>query len=272
MEQSLNMVDVRPGFTAVPAGSPPTRGRALADAPGRLPKRVVVVGLLMVGAMAGVYFSPVRPFLQDSTRVREAMTALGPWSYPAVAVAVAILVACGVPRLLFCAVGGMALGFWWGLLLTQGGAILGYYAVFAFVRWGGREWVLHRWPRLRKWSGFLEGQGVVGVALIRQLPIHGTLTNLCLGLSRVRHRHFLLGTAIGVVPEAVPVTLVGAGLMRASLRDSAGYLAVAAVAFAVIWFACRHAVRVMRRTSAGAALMAEAESDAPATAPKGIDE
>jgi uncharacterized membrane protein YdjX (TVP38/TMEM64 family) len=159
----------------------------------------------------------------------------------------------------------MVLGFWWGLALTQLGALIGYYAVFLFVRWGGRDWVMHRWPRLRRWAELLQDQGLFGVILIRQIPIHGTLTNLCLGLSGVKHYQFLIGTGIGLLPEAVPVALIGAGLVSSSLKDSAPYLIAAAIAFVVIWIACARAIRAMRKTRTGAALIAEVTSGDGAT-------
>ena len=229
--------------------------------------RPLLLAALLVGAIAAVYLSPLRAWLQDAPRIRQSLSSLGLWAYPACVLAVAILVGCGVPRLLLCGIGAMVFGFWRGLLLTQAGALLGCYAIFLAVRWGGREWVLHRWPNLRRWADTLHDHGVVGVILIRQVPLHGTFTNLCLGLSGVRHRHFIIGTAIGLLPEAVPVALVGAGLARASLRDSASYIAAAALAFAAIWVASTYALRALRRSRAAAALSSNL---APPVAANGV--
>jgi uncharacterized membrane protein YdjX (TVP38/TMEM64 family) len=73
------------------------------------------------------------------------------------------------------------------------------------------------------------------------------LINVSLGLSHVKHLHFLLGSAIGLLPEAVPATLVGAGLVKASLKDSAGYLSIAAAGVALLWIVCGYALREMRK-------------------------
>jgi uncharacterized membrane protein YdjX (TVP38/TMEM64 family) len=222
--------------------------------------RVVLLGVVLAGALAGVYFSPLRPWLADTERVRRAIGSMGVWAYPACVVLVAVLVACGTPRLLFAAIGPMVLGFWWGLALTQLGALLGYYAVFLFVRWGGREWVMHRWPRLGRWGELLRDQGVGGVILIRQIPMHGTLINLCLGLSGVTHAQFLVGSAIGILPEAIPVSLVGAGLVRGSVRESLPYLVAGVIAFVVLWIACARGLRTLRKTRGGAELISEVTS------------
>src|ERR1041384_3719929 len=172
---------------------------------GKFLLRLSMLGAILVGALAAVYFSPIRMWLADTGRVKSALDFLGIWAYPACVFTVAILVAAGLPRLVLCAIGGMVFGFWIGLLLTYVGTLLGYYGIFLFVRWGGRDLVLHRWPRLRKWADLIQDQGITGVILIRQVPIHGMLTNLCLGLSRLKHRHFLIGPAIGVLPESIPV-------------------------------------------------------------------
>jgi uncharacterized membrane protein YdjX (TVP38/TMEM64 family) len=135
------------------------------------------------------------------------------------------------------------------LALTQGGAILGAYAIFCFVRWGGGDWLIQRKPRLRAVAETIGNQGMAGVVLARQIPIHGALINLCLGLSRVTHRQFLIGTTVGVFPEAVPVALVGAGLAKASLMDATGTVAIALLAFAVVWIGSAYLLK-KRTTSA----------------------
>ncbi len=236
--------------------------------------RLLVGAAILLGAMAAVHFSPVRSWLNHPEQLRRTLASMGLWGYPACVIAIAVLVGCGVPRILLCGVGGMLLGFWYGFAVAQAGTLLGYYVVFLFIRWGGRGWVLHRWPKLQKWAGHLRKQGVMGVVLIRQLPIHGTLTNLCLSVSNVRHRHFLLGTAIGLVPEAVPSTLVGTSLEKSSLRDSAGYLMAAVVVFALMWLLGRRLLKVMRKSESAAEVIelsddATGQAEAPADIPPG---
>lgn len=222
--------------------------------------RVLIVCCALFGAMALVYLSPIKAWLKDLNHLRELLRRFGLFAYPISVAIVGILVGCGIPRLVFCAIGGVLLGFWWGLIVTTLGTLLGYYAVFVFVRWGGRDWVLHRWPKLKKFAEAIHDHGVIGIVLVRQLPIHGTLTNLCLGLSHVRHRQFLIGTAIGLLPEAIPVTLVGAGLVKSSMKDSAVYIVAAVIVFGLIWLGCAYAFKRLRATREGAAALAEVQS------------
>jgi len=223
-------------------------------------RRVAALCVVLIGAMVLAYCVPIRHWLTDSRRVGEALSSVGIWTYPTCVVAVAALVACGVPRLLLCGVAGMILGFWRGLTVVQLGTLLGYYGVFLFIRWGGRDWALRRWPALQKWADLVHDHGLMGVILLRQLPIHGTFINLGLGLSRVKHRHFLIGTLIGSLPEAIPATLAGAGLVKASMKATAGYLGIAAAALAVIWIGCGYLMRAMHHSRSGSDLLVEAES------------
>jgi uncharacterized membrane protein YdjX (TVP38/TMEM64 family) len=225
---------------------------------------MAILALVLVTMASIVHFTPIRHWVEDTDQLHRHAEALGQWVYPATVVIVALLVSCGVPRLLFCAAGGMVLGFWPGLICTQIGTMLGYYGAFLFIRWGGRSGALHKIPKVGRLVDLFQDQGVLGVILLRQLPLHGTLTNLCLGLSRVKHRHFLIGTAIGILTEAIPATLIGAGMVKPSMQDSVRYFAVAGVAVVALWISGSYFIRNIRRTSAGAEMIEQATEAAGA--------
>jgi uncharacterized membrane protein YdjX (TVP38/TMEM64 family) len=220
--------------------------------------RVILLALALIAAAALAYLLPIRTWLRGSGELHQIIASVGLWVYPLGILTVAATVACGVPRLLLCALMGMALGFWQGLLIVQTGTLLGFYSVFIFTRWGGRDWALRRWVPLRKWATLVHEHGTVGVILIRQLPIHGTVINLALGLSHVKHRHFLFGTLIGSLPEAIPATLAGAGLVKPSIKLTAGYLTVAMLIFAGIWIGCGYMLKALRKTPSGSVIVADA--------------
>jgi uncharacterized membrane protein YdjX (TVP38/TMEM64 family) len=226
--------------------------------------RLAVIALVLAIGLTAVYFSPLQPWLKDwkqaAAWVRNTVNDLGLWAYPICTLVSAILVACSVPRLLLCVIGGAAIGFLPGLVTTQLGTVIGYYAIFLFVRWGGRDIVHHRWPKLQHWADLISKQGSIGVILVRQLPIHGTLANLCLGLTHLKHRQFIIGTIIGLVPEAIPAALIGAGLARGSAQDAATYVAIAIGICAMIWIAYRIAMNRLRRNRETSAIMDEVSS------------
>ena len=193
--------------------------------------KVVALSVILILALTLIYATPLRSVLTQIHKIDERLEAFG-WAAPAVFVgAVAGLVAVGCPRLLLCPIGGLAFGFFWGLLWAQIGAIIGSYGTFLFVRWAGRDFVLRKWPRLERRSRMITEKGALPVLLIRQIPVSGLWINSLLGLTHVRHRDFFLGTAIGFLPEAIPATLVGASATQLSLGKGVAY-----VLMAIVWF------------------------------------
>lgn len=249
---------------------PPTRATlATADAAaGSSLARVERVSLWRAGLLlaallallALAYLTPFRGLISaDLPRWSADLRALG-WPAPLLFVlGVACLVSVGVPRLLLCPLAGMAFGFWGGLLLSQTGTLIGYYALFLFVRWGGRGFVLRYRPQLARFTELIQRQGIPAVILARQLPLHGWLVNLVLSLTPIRHRHFLLGTAIGLLPEAVPCTLIGAGVLHGSVVQSAAFVVLAVIGLALVWIGFAIYVDRQRRNQRSAPASSEAQ-------------
>jgi len=150
-------------------------------------------------------------------------------------VSVAVLVCVGIPRLLLCTIGGMLFGFYRGLLYSLAGTIIGYYIVFSVVRWVGRAFIVSRYPKISHFAKLIKRGGIPGVILARQIPIHGMVVNLILGLSPVRRIDFLVGTAIGLIPEAIPFTLIGKGVKQESIEQSIAYIVIAVAILAGLW-------------------------------------
>jgi uncharacterized membrane protein YdjX (TVP38/TMEM64 family) len=63
-------------------------------------------------------------------------------------------------------------------------------------------------------SGLIRRNGIISVCVLRLLPINGFTTNIALGLSPVSHVDFLAGSALGLIPEAIPFTLIGTGVTQ----------------------------------------------------------
>jgi len=151
-----------------------------------------------------------------------------------------------------CPIGGMAFGFWQGLLWAQLGTMLGYYATFLFVRWSGRDFILRKWPRLSHYTKFSREKGMISVLLIRLLPITGFYINLMLGLIPLSHADFLLGTVIGILPAAVPATLIGSGATAFSTGESKLYTLLAIAAGLAFWLLAGRILRYyMKNKKAG---------------------
>ncbi|MFO8058404.1 MAG: VTT domain-containing protein [bacterium] len=93
--------------------------------------------------------------------------------------------------------------------------------------------------RINQVSRRIANRGVMAVALLRLVPVAPfTVINLAAGVSHIRFRHYLLGTALGMSPGIVAITVFGDRLAR-TLQDPtpsnlgvlAGVLAVIILAF-----------------------------------------
>lgn len=149
----------------------------------------------------------------------------------------ALLTAIGMPRLVFCALGGVLFGFTWGFVWSHLGTLLGAYGAFLFARRTARGYLLKKYPRLQKLSAKTEGTGWWSVVLIRQMPISGLYNDFLLALSPVSHGDFWIGTTLGFLPLGVTTTLVGAGVMQADVAKLAQYFTGAAASFLLLSFA-----------------------------------
>jgi uncharacterized membrane protein YdjX (TVP38/TMEM64 family) len=150
----------------------------------------------------------------------------------------ASLMAIGMPRLLFYALGGFAFGFVGGLALSLCGSLLGSFVAFRVARWGGRAWLAERFGERRLFRHVVGTRpSAWAVALVRFLPISNAVINVGLALSRVGNGAFLAGTLIGFLPQGVIAVLVGSGVADDVAWEGAARLAAAAalVALMSVW-------------------------------------
>ena len=71
------------------------------------------------------------------------------------------------------------------------------------------------------------------------MPLNSISISVFLGLTRVRHRHFLIGSFIGFLPAAIPATLIGAGLAQNDLVRNIQYASAGIVSFVLLSLALR---------------------------------
>jgi uncharacterized membrane protein YdjX (TVP38/TMEM64 family) len=67
--------------------------------------------------------------------------------------------------------------------------------------------------------------------------------NLTCALLPIRHVDFILGTIIGQLPQAIPCTLIGAGVLQPSFKKSVGLIGLAVIVSILIWLVLRYALR-----------------------------
>lgn len=122
--------------------------------------------------------------------------------------------AVGFPRQVVSFMGGYAFGFAWGTVLGVLATELGCIATFAYARLFGRALLANRLGgRIARVDAFVRDNPFTMTLLIRLLPVGSNVaTSLAAGLSSVAALPFLLGSAVGFVPQTLVFALVGSGV------------------------------------------------------------
>jgi uncharacterized membrane protein YdjX (TVP38/TMEM64 family) len=229
-------VDEKPPQAVTMAASPAESENVSGFSRKIVKKVVLLVGALLV--MAAITSLPAvrHVFLENQIRLKQVIHDCGPWGPVAFTSMVAILVGSGFPRLALHFLGGTLFAFWGGLLWSSLGTMIGYTVIFIAVRQLGLgNLILRRYPAWQKLTVKLKRNSVPAVVLFRQIPLPGMVANVVLGLSPIRRRDFFLGTCIGLLPEAIPMVLIGSGLRKEDLGQTVIYLFGAMALFIAIW-------------------------------------
>jgi len=198
--------------------------------------RTIFLVLLLLACLVLAHIPVVRNTLTRCASLGQELSEYGWASGPAFAALVAALVIIGVPRLALCSFAGLTFGFLRGLLWTQVGTLIGSFGAFCFVRWAGRDLIMRKWPALERYAQRLGSGGWATVLLARLMPMNTLLVDAALALTPVTRREFVLASAVGLLPEAIPATLIGAGIAQATLGGSIAYVLVGAVLLALCGF------------------------------------
>lgn len=182
------------------------------DAPGPRPDRwwirpLVLVVLLVIGVV--VALSVGIPPIEE---VRARVAAAG-WAGPvAFAALYAVLTLTPAPATVLSIAAGVLFGLGGGLAVVMTGAMLSATGAFGLSRVLGRRAVERvDDDRLRRLDALLRRRGVLAVIGLRLVPLlpFSPLNYLC-GLTAVRLRDYVPGTAIGILPGATAYVAIGA--------------------------------------------------------------
>lgn len=148
----------------------------------------------------------------DLVRIRAVVSAAGPWAPVAFVAAFASLTLIATPRNVLTTLGAALFGVGGGIALSWAAALLGAVVAFSIGRLLSRDGFerLTR-GRLARVSAVLRDHGTGSVLAARLMPVVPfTGVNYGAGILGVRLAHFVLGTAVGIVPGTVAYAVVGA--------------------------------------------------------------
>jgi uncharacterized membrane protein YdjX (TVP38/TMEM64 family) len=214
---------------------------------------VLRAALLLALLLAGCALALVVDVPAVST-VRSWLGAHGVSGWALLTAALALATLAPVPRAALSVLAGVLAGFWGGLALAVGAGVLGALAGFCLARWLGRETLTRlAGPRLARADALVSQRGMLAVLTARLVPVTPfTLVSYAGGLSGIRLRSYLAGSALGLVPGTVLHVTIGATVGAAGqtggpvLLISLVPLALALVVLAVI--RVRAAVRTRVRS------------------------
>lgn len=163
--------------------------------------------------------------------------AWGPWLFLALA---SLTVAVGLPRQAVAFAGAYCFGFWPGFALGLAASVISAALDFGWARGVGQATVQRMIAgRLARIDRFLGKNPFQASLMLRLLPIgNNVLINVVSGVSGMSAAKFLLGSAIGYIPQTIIFALVGTGT-RLGLASELGlaiglFVASAALGLALL--------------------------------------
>lgn len=167
---------------------------------------VLVVLLTMAAAVAGLVGLP------DPTQIRADIAAAGSAAPVLFVLVYAVATLAPLPKNVLAVVAGLLFGLVVGVMVVLLAAMLGALAAFGLGRLLGRGAVERiTGTRVARVDALLRRRGVLAVVAVRLVPVLPfTAINYAAGLTAVRTRDYVVGTALGMIPGTVSYTALGA--------------------------------------------------------------
>ena len=137
-----------------------------------------------------------------------------PWAIPITIAVFCGMAFIGAPQWMLITGTVLAFGPWEGGLLAWCGSLAAAMLGFWIGHFVGAERLRKLDARLiRKLSAAVRKNGFTTSLVVRLVPTGpAILVNLAAGVARMKFRHFVAGTALGIIPKIVVVALISQGL------------------------------------------------------------
>lgn len=181
--------------------------------PPRRPSGYAVLGVVvLVILVAGLFVVAEVRGLPDVGAIRSRVDAAGAWGWLVFVGGYALLALLPAPKGAMTALGGLLFGWVAGTVLSLAGALVGAVLAFEVGRLLGRAAAdrLLR-GRVGRVDELMGDHGFVAVVVLRLVPVLPyTVINYAAGLTAVRRRDYVAGTAVGMVPGSLAYSALGA--------------------------------------------------------------
>lgn len=161
--------------------------------------KAVLLLAFIVGAVVLMRCTPIKTYLTPEA-VGHLVASAGLWAPLLFIVLYAAGVCLFIPGTLLTGLGAALFGAYWGFLWVWCGAMIGAAGGFLIGRTLGREFAASLiGDRLKKYDDAIARNGFATVLYLRLVYFPFTAMNFGMGLTQVRWRDFMAGTALGIV-------------------------------------------------------------------------
>lgn len=170
--------------------------------------RAIIFGLFVaVAVVVGLLVD-----LPEVEEVRESIDEAGLLGALLFALVYGAITLTPAPKAVLSIAAGTLFGFWQAIPLVILGAMLGATTAFVLGRALGRDAVeKYVGARIDRVDALLSERGIPAVIAVRLVPvIPFTVINYASGLTGLRRRDYLIGTAIGMLPGIAAYVAIGA--------------------------------------------------------------
>lgn len=169
--------------------------------------------LLAVGLLLVVGFF----YLDRHNRIGRLIQSAGPFAVIASIVLMCIFCMLPVPSEFLIILNMKVFGVWWGVLYSWAGSLSGSIAVFLFARYIARD-LLKRFiaeEHMRKVETWISQRGVMGLILVRIIPVPFIVVNYTAGVVRdISLWNFTWTSTVGGIPYYLAAGLLFLGFSK----------------------------------------------------------
>ncbi|VAX14824.1 hypothetical protein MNBD_NITROSPINAE04-1270 [hydrothermal vent metagenome] len=159
---------------------------------------ILVIAIIAIFKFTGVGYYFSREFISAF------LDKIGAWAPVGFMAIYAVGTVLGVPGTILTILGGVIFGTILGTILVVTGATIGACGAFFVARVLARDFVEQKFgsaPWFKKFDEGIEREGLFFVLFVRLVPLFPfNGINFASGLTKVKFRDYLIGTAVGIIP------------------------------------------------------------------------
>ncbi len=198
--------------------------------------KIASVLLILIALAAAWRWSPLSEWMSSENLAVWTRAIQGhPFAYLIVQAAYVIGGLIMVPITLLVGVTAMVFAPVWGTIYALSGCLLNALATYLIGSRLGKQTVRKlAGRRLNRLSRQMAQRGILTVAIIRNIPVAPfTVVNMVAGASHIRLKDYLIGTAIGMLPGILAITIFADRLLQ-TIKNPGWGNALLAAALAVV--------------------------------------